>query len=79
MEVSGWSSKKKEIGLLLSGAGPAFLRGEKGVCPSLCHLVGEKQETRWGPLLGVPLEGLGEGSTTGHTRKLLCKITFMDF
>ena len=29
--------------------------------------------------LGVPLEGLGEGSTTGHTRKLLCKITFMDF
>ena len=24
-------------------------------------------------MLGVPLEGLGEGSTTGHTRKLLCR------
>ena len=89
-----------------------FFGGEKGVCPTLGHLVGEEQETRWAPLLasncrtarelrwchqqvqseveesmaylgreeevvegvlGVPLEGLGEGSTTGHTRKLLSR------
>ena len=86
-----------------------FFGGERGVCPTLGHLVGEQQETRWAPLLesdcrtarelrwsyqqvrrevdeacaylgrevegvlAVPLEGLGEGSTSGATRKLLSR------
>ena len=83
--------------------------GEKGVAPHLAHLVGDREEARYEPLiqsncrtgvelaeawarlqgegraacellgrefegpLSVPVAGIGEGSTTGATRKLLSR------
>ena len=87
-----------------------FFGSERGVCPSLAHLVGNTGESRYEPLVGsetrtgrelvavwedmvreaeemtvylgreldegpfaVPVAGVGEGSTTGATRKVLTR------